>query len=81
MKISVIYIGDKVIDNCESCCGWFLPFIMEANAQVQLEAREKWGCTIFPFKFMDHLKSVHKPQVRNRGLVPHSFAPLRCYLP
>ena len=63
---------------CESYCCGFLPFIVQANVQFQLEIKKKWGCTIFSFKFSDHLKSVHKVHVRNLGLVPHQPVLLSC---
>ena len=65
---------------CESYCCWFVPFLEQANVQVQLEIKKKWGCTIFSFKFSDHLKSVHKVHVRNLGLVPHQPVLLSCCL-
>jgi hypothetical protein len=45
-------------------CRLFPTFLVEGNATFQLEVSENKDVIFFP-KFMDPLKSIHGPQVKN----------------
>ena len=90
VQYSEVSIGDKVTSNALTTCVWLLAFIIEGNAEFQLDVKNR-DC-LFPFKLMDalvksphpkgsHLQVTKKTQnQRRKSVLTSAVSDLRLFL-